>query len=239
MYAGFITHKHQSQWLGTHQKFNRIAHKKVLENADEFFPPVKLINKFEGPNGPDGIKTKSPSKDEPWHYYDPLDDEDTQLIKLLEQHLESLTEALKDKNEERSAFEASWLSHGITDGLTPAHQYPYEQHLEEITGEAKDKRTTKTKKIFAEATNNKELFNRNWRLWGTKGLMTTHHAFEIGVATIVLPMRFQNLIVTTEDIDHAKDIGLSELFKRSARSIAKYHMYERFLSKRLDYWPCP
>lgn len=230
MYAGFFpSHKHQSQWLGTHQKFNRIAYRIIRDKySDSFFPDVKMINKFEGPNGPDGIKTKSPSQHEPWHYYDPLDESDNQLVNLLENHLESLAEALRNKNHERAAFEASWLAHGITDGMTPAHQYPYERELQDITGIPKEERTTKKKKVFAEGQTNRELIKKNWQLWGTKGLMTTHHAFEIGVATIVLPMRFKKVDITVSDISNVRDLGLGQLFKNSARNVAKYHMYERF-----------
>ncbi|MBP9132191.1 hypothetical protein KBF61_03605 [Candidatus Saccharibacteria bacterium] len=231
MYAGAITHKHDIQWLGAHQKFNRVAHRLLIEQyPDSFFPDRKGINKFEGTNGPDGIKAKSPSQNEPWHYYDPLDDNDTELIELLEIHLESLTDALIAKNIEKAAFEASWLSHGITDGLTPAHHHPYEKQMQTITGLKKEERTTKIKKIFGVKPDETKrmLFNKNWKLWGTKGLFTTHYAYEIGVATTVIPMKFSKLKITDDEIAQAQKLGLPEVFKRSARQIAKYHMYERF-----------
>ena len=49
--------------MGTHQKIDRVARKhlaEVVEN-DDSFPSIKDILLFEGKNGPDGIKKKSPS----------------------------------------------------------------------------------------------------------------------------------------------------------------------------------
>ncbi len=229
MYSGFLTPRHSNQWLGTHQKFNRVSHRLVLDTVKHSsFPSLNLIQGFEGLNGPDGIKLKSPSQNEPWHYYDPLDDEDTQLIELLDQHYINLVKALAEKNMERSAFEASWLAHGITDGLTPAHQYPYEKELEDITGKHKDARTTRTKKIIASGNTKPQFVKNNWRLWGLKGLMLTHHGFEIGVATIAIPMRIHKFSLTDAEIKQARKLGHTELFKSAAKKIASYHMYDRF-----------
>ena len=101
MYAGFYANKRSASWLGAHQKFNRAAHtvikdmlgddlrgvpaKKLLSR----FPDVKQINKYEGYNGPDGIKVKSPAQDEPWHYYDPFDDDDDQIFNLITAHFQN------------------------------------------------------------------------------------------------------------------------------------------------------
>ncbi len=229
MYSGFLSPRHSSQWVGTHQKLNRISYHMAIEKIDNgVFPEIKTIQSFEGLNGPDGIKLKSPSQNEPWHYYDPLDDEDTQLIDLLDQHYVSLVKALKEHNMERAGFEASWLSHGITDGLTPAHQYPYEKELQNITGKHKDTRTTRGKKFFAGGETRPQRIKNNWKLWGMKGLMLTHQNFEIGVAAIAIPMRLKKFKLTVKEIEDAVSIGPTELFKKSARNIASYHMYDRF-----------
>jgi hypothetical protein len=74
--------------MGAHQKIDRVARRRLdqLLNEGIFFPPIRTILHFEGKNGPDGIKRKSPAKDEPWHYFDPFSDTDTQLIELIHDH---------------------------------------------------------------------------------------------------------------------------------------------------------
>ena len=68
--------------MGVHQKIDRVArmHIQPLLPAHTDFPSSKEILHFEGKNGPDGIKSKSPAKDEPWHYYDPTDSKDIKII---------------------------------------------------------------------------------------------------------------------------------------------------------------
>jgi hypothetical protein len=97
---------------------------------------------FEGKNGPDGIKRKSPAKDEPWHYYDPLNPNDTTLLQMIEGHSDNLVKALRRQNNEKAAFEAAWLAHAVVDGLTPAHHYPLEEKIEELWGYPKELRQT-------------------------------------------------------------------------------------------------
>jgi len=229
MYAGFVTTSHSSNWLGTHQKFDRLAHGLLVISRDSGnFPDVKSIQKFEGENGPDGLKVKSPSQNEPWHYYDPFDENDTQILDILDQHFKPLVKALKENNQERAAFEASWLAHAITDGLTPAHHYPYGLELEKITGEHHTARTSKRSKILAKGDTKRETLSRNWKLWGAKGLMVTHHGFEMGVATIALPVRQKSVNLTVEDISLARKNGANRTFQDAALAIGRYYMYERF-----------
>lgn len=64
---------------------------------------------------------------------------------MIEDHIVNLTEALKADNYQRAAFEAAWMAHAITDGLTPAHHYPFEEKLEELRGESIETRNS-TKK---------------------------------------------------------------------------------------------
>ncbi|HSE61414.1 MAG TPA: hypothetical protein VLA88_03920, partial [Candidatus Saccharimonadales bacterium] len=80
--------------MGAHQKLDRVA-RRALEQIepDSAFPTIKEILHFEGKNGPDGIKSKSPAQDEPWHYYDPIDPTDDVLVKMLERHGKNLTAA--------------------------------------------------------------------------------------------------------------------------------------------------
>ena len=58
--------------------------------------------------------------------------------------------------------------------------------------------------------------------------MLTHQNFEIGVAAIAIPMRLKKFKLTEKEIEDAISIGPTELFKKSARNIASYHMYDRF-----------
>src|SRR5262245_809640 len=136
MYSGTTLRPLTGKLIGAHQKIDRLARlslKQYLDDNDRF-PSTKLILHFEGINGPDAIKHKSLAEAEPWHYFSPFDEQDTRLIEILDAHYDQLVMALKNKDEVRAAFEASWLAHAVVDGLTPAHHYPYEEKLAEIRG---------------------------------------------------------------------------------------------------------
>src|SRR6185312_4461763 len=111
------------------------------------FPKRRAIVRFEGMDGPDGIKRKTPAQDEPWHYLDPTNENDTQLLDIIDGHFDQLVLALREKNNTRAGFEAAWLAHAIVDGLTPAHHYPYEAKLSELRGQGKETRTTIKEKL--------------------------------------------------------------------------------------------
>src|SRR5687768_4414525 len=138
MYSGTTLTPLSGRLMGAHQKLDRLAHASLrsLLKEPNVFPSIRRVLHFEGVNGPDAIKRKSPAKDEPWHYYSPFDDTDNKLIDLLDIHYDQLVKALKGKDEVRAAFEAAWLAHAIVDGLTPAHHYPYEEVLTELRGGA-------------------------------------------------------------------------------------------------------
>ncbi len=232
MYAGFLTHKHTSNFLGAHQRLDKISHRILLEHiAPEKFPKMKALYRFEGVDGPDGIKMKSPSQNELWHYIDPDNENDTKLTEILELQIKLLATALFERNVERAAFEAAWLAHGIVDGLTPAHQFPYEQAMTEATGLDGSQRTSKAKKIIARGDGKLDTLNRNWKIWGTKGLMVSHHGFEIGVATIILPRSFSNLHMSDARLQARLEQTYTENFKQSVDEVAKLHMYERFIRR--------
>src|SRR3954467_334624 len=122
MYSGSTMTPLSGRILGAHQKIDSVARRNLERMMPGCkFPRSRQIMHFEGKNGPDAIKRKSPAKDEPWHYYSPFDDDDSQLIELIRDHYNELVKRLKDGNKERTAFEAAWLAHAIVDGLTPAH----------------------------------------------------------------------------------------------------------------------
>ena len=111
--------------LVVHQKIDRVARKNIEPILPDWcdFPDIKNILHFEGKNGPDGVKRKSPAVDEPWHFINPDDPDDTALLGMIDGHIGNLARALRTNNSERAAFEAAWMAHAITDGLTPAHHF--------------------------------------------------------------------------------------------------------------------
>src|ERR1700747_1963953 len=105
MYSGSTFSTLSGRVLGAHQKIDRLARRHLERLAPRSpFPRTASILHFEGLNGPDGIKRKSPAKDEPWHYLQPFDMNDNQLIKLIEDHYRKLVAALKAKDSVRASF---------------------------------------------------------------------------------------------------------------------------------------
>jgi len=235
MYSGLtIFSKHSGVFLGTHQKIDRLSRRQLNRVApgSEHFPTIKQILQFEGLNGPDGIKRKSPGHNEPWHYVDPFDANDTQLNDILIDHHKKLVAALKKADMIRAGFEAAWLAHALVDGLTPAHHYPYEQELSKLRGgEGRESRTTFRKKLIMTGETRRERVSNNWKMWGAGGLYTSHASFEMGVATLIKPLRFSEALPKDTDLANARDIGLVELFNRAAREVAVMDMYKNYCQK--------
>lgn len=234
VYSGSTLTKYSGRVMGAHQKIDRIArrHLSLLTVENDSFPGIRQILHFEGTNGPDGIKRKSPAKDEPWHYFNPFDDKDSKLIELIQDHYDQLVKELKKGNKERAAFEAAWLAHALVDGLTPAHHYPYEEKLVELRGgEGIETRTTIKQKLIMPGVTRRDSVMKNWKMWGPKGLFTTHGLFEIGIATIIAPLKFSEAAPKKRDIHNLEKIGPIELFKRTAREIAVMDMYKAYYEK--------
>ena len=144
MYSGSTFTIYSGRLLGAHQKIDRVARRHLQRLVPQGqFPAIRTILHFEGGNGPDSIKRKSPAQNEPWHYFQPFDKHDTQLIGLIDDHYQALVKALRGHDEVRAGFEAAWLAHAIVDGLTPAHHYPYEEKLVELmSGKGIETRTS-------------------------------------------------------------------------------------------------
>jgi hypothetical protein len=230
MYSGSTFNKYSGHVLGAHQRIDRMARRQLLSLAPgATFPDIKTILQFEGDNGPDGIKRKSPAVDEPWHYIQPFDESDTQLITLIEEHYRLLVKALRAKDDVRSAFEAAWIAHAIVDGLTPAHHYPYEEKLVELrSGRGIEDRTTISKKVVMPGESLGEQVGNNWKMWGPKGLFTTHAAFESGVAVLMAPMHKIGSVPTADKITdfHAHRLGI--WFRNQAQMVARMELYDTF-----------
>lgn len=231
MYSGLVLTKYSGRIMGTHQKIDRVARKhlaEVVEN-DDSFPSIKDILLFEGKNGPDGIKKKSPSHNEPWHFLNPLAEDNSEFLGLLKNHYEGLVKNLKSGNQEASAFEASWLSHTIVDGLTPAHHYPYEEKIAEMmVGGNKSRTTIKSKLLFPGETKLKTLQN-TYKAYGPGGLMTSHVAFEQGIAIIIKPLGLPDARPTQKDIDEIKEYGYEVFFMNRAREVAVLELFELYM----------
>lgn len=217
--------------MGVHQKIDRVARRNIQPFLPELsrFPVTKEILNFEGKNGPDGIKRKSPAVDEPWHFIDPNDPTDTRLLDMIDEHIRNLSNALRENNMERAAFESAWMSHAITDGLTPAHHFPLEDTLKELRGgEGNETRTSILKKGVMPGDNPIEAFKNNWKFWGAKGAMTMHVAFETGIASVIAYKRFKEGVPSQADIDYVQKNGYRNYFLKSVHEVAEMRMYEKF-----------
>ncbi len=228
MYSGTTFHHKSGNVIGVHQKINKVAYRIAGIEKDAFFPVIKDILHFEGKNGPDGIKRKNPGSDEPWHFIDPMNLEDTDLIEQIVHHAQNLQDALRIKDEKKSAFEAAWLAHAIVDGLTPAHHFPLEEHLEEIRGEPKETRDSVRKKLLLPGDGNREKLKNNWQFWGAKGVMTSHLLFELGVASAITPLRSSKITLSEDDLKEYQKIGLTAYYRSKLQEISGLHMYETF-----------
>jgi hypothetical protein len=236
MYATNTIIKHSKKagkLIGTHQRINKVARGQFskIEGKRAKFPNLKTIQYFEGTNGPDGIKRKSPGTDEPWMFIDPNDD-DGKLISQIMDHHHNLAMALKKEDYVRASFEAAWMSHDIVDGLTPPHHYPYLEAVDDLK-EDRDALSffgIQTKGIMPGDTAI-EILKNNWLYWGTSGLFTTHVAFEFGVAFVVSTTKTKafSRMPTMDELEDLRKHGYKEMFYKSLEKVAKLDMYNRFI----------
>lgn len=231
MYSGTTLRPLTGRLIGAHQKIDRLARDSLekMLGRDNIFPSSRLILHFEGVNGPDAIKRKSPAKDEPWHYFTPFDDGDTQLLDIIRTHYDHLVAALKANDEIRGAFEASWLAHAIVDGLTPAHHIPYEKKLAELRGgKGRETRNTLRGKLIMPGATKREQLRNNWKMWGPKGLLNMHGTFEWGVAVMLAPMTERRVALQAEHFAELRKYGLIRLYRRKAKEIDALGLYKQY-----------
>ncbi len=226
MYSGSTISPISGHLLGGHQKIDRVARRNIERlHPGCAFPSIARIMHFEGDNGPDAMKRKSPAHDEPWHFIQPFDENDTQLLVAIRKHYEALIVALKAADMVRAAFEAAWLAHAMVDGLTPAHHYPYEEKLVELRGEHMETRSSVKQKVLLPGDTLRLQAANNWKFWGPKGLFTTHAAFEWGVSTLIAPLRLHRSVPTNEDVAHLQAVGIEEWFRSVAQRVARMERY--------------
>lgn len=217
------------QVAGTHQKLDQIARKAMtpfLKKGD-FFPTSKEILHFEGRRGPDGLKLKSLGVDEPEHFINP-GDSSSALVDEIKNHYHNLKTALAAKDRTRAAFEAAWLAHFLTDGLTPAHHYPFHESVDEMMGE-KEFLAIFGKPVAGVMRGDSllEAAKNNWKYWGVNGLMSRHVAFEVGVNILVARVPNSRLTpeITASDIEN---FDLLAEFNTFLTEIANLNLYGRF-----------
>lgn len=230
MYSGTTFRTKSGRVIGVHQKIDRVARRHLSDKLPKkaYFPTIQEILHFEGLNGPDGVKRKSPARDEPWHYIDPTDHADRAIVDMINDHLYNMTQALKENNQQRAAFEAAWMAHAIVDGLTPAHHYPLEAKLEELRGEGIETRTSTKEKLILPGINRRQRLRNNWEFWGAKGVMTTHVAFELGVATAIAPLKFEETMPSDDDFKRVENDGFEPVFFTMLQQIVEMGMYDEF-----------
>ena len=230
MYSGTTFRHGSGNVAGVHQRIDRVAKRHLTHRigSHAFFPSIKTILHFEGRNGPDGIKSKSPSIDEPWHYIQPGAADDAPLVGMINDHIYNLTEALKKHDEVRAGFEAAWLSHAIVDGLTPAHQFPFTEAVEELWGKPHHERNSTIDKIMIKGDSIFDTLNRNWKYWGKNGVFTAHYMFEWGIATSIVTTKFDNIGITDEDLQRVEAEGFTAFFLESVNAIDELGTYQEF-----------
>ena len=235
MYSGTTFRTKSGRLMGVHQRIDRVARRHIELFLPSYinFPNIKQILHFEGLNGPDGVKRKSPAQDEPWHFIDPTNPNDTALLDMIDEHIANLAKALKNSNIERASFEAAWLAHAIVDGLTPAHHYPLENKIEELRdGQGITTRTSTKEKILLPGKNAREKIKNNWEFWGAKGVMTTHFNFELGVATTISAAKLGNKYrFSQSDIERLNKLGYRKYFLETLASVHGMKMYDEFQRK--------
>jgi len=233
MYAGTTYGKRSGRFLGVHQRIDKVArhHFTQLLKDKETFPSAQEILYFEGNNGPDGIKRKSPSIDEPWHFIDPDKPENEDVMMMILDHQVNLAEALKTNNIERSAFEAAWMAHAIVDGLTPAHHFPLADKIEELFGMPHHERSSVREKNIIKGHNRRDSLSKNWQYWGRRGIFMNHFLFEMGVARTILGNRFGEIIINDQDLKDLKLNGYKKTFGSIMNQVVELGTYETYAKK--------
>ena len=216
-----------------HQKLDRVAHRHLnMLDPNQFFPSISKILKFEGGHGPDGAKLKRQKNGEqPWHFVDPADSQDTKLDKQIKHHYEQLVKELSNKDEVRAAFEAAWLAHALVDGLTPAHHYPYEKELEELRGgEDRNTRNGLAGRLYVKGDTMTSSIKQSLKLVGPGGLLTSHAMFEAGAYTLIAPLTLKKAMPSKAEIRNMNKLGVVKTFRQAVEEIAEMDIFNRFMT---------
>jgi len=232
MYSGKTISRQSGKIIGVHQKIDRAARRNLnlLIKNPRSFPGIRNIIYFEGKNGPDGLKIKHAKKDIPWHFINPLDPNDKDLINMINDHIFNLAAAIRTKNEVRAAFEAAWLAHAVTDGLTPAHLKSIDNEIEKLFGHSPRDAESYLNKKLIHGKNGLDSLAKNWEYWGN-GVVMSHFLFEVGVATAIASEKYKIVKPSSADLDYLKLKGFENTFLKSVRKIYGLKSYENFIKK--------
>ncbi len=227
MYSGTTIRRGSGKIVGVHQKIDRAARRKIKKyiSSSVEFPTVKEILHFEGLNGPDGVKRKSPAVDEPWHFIDPNDSTDRALIGTINDHIYNLSQALRNNNRVRASFEAAWLAHAVVDGLTPAHHYQLDKKIEELWGKAHNERISLREKNVIHGDSLRDTLQKNWEYWGLNGVFTSHGMFEVGAASAIATENFNDLKFDRRYLTKLDKLGFETIYLDSIQKINDLNMF--------------
>ncbi len=151
------------------------------------------------------------------------------VLEMIIDHHWNLVRALRRKDHIRAAFEAAWMAHMLTDGLTPAHHFPLSEVKDELMT---DKEFVK---LFGEplkgvmhGRNMLETLRNNWLYWGAGGHMSKHIAYEYGVLMIAaaLPPKSLTMSLSTQDL---QELDTEQMFLAALERVRQLHIYDRFL----------
>lgn len=150
------------------------------------------------------------------------------VLTMISDHHWNLVRALHDKNNVRAAFEAAWMAHMITDGLTPAHHYPLSKIQDQLMTDKEMMRVFgQPIKGVMHGRSMLETLRNNWLYWGAGGHMSQHIAYEYGVAMIAATLPPKSILPEITP-DELQDLNIEHIFDKSFKLVKSLKMYERF-----------
>ncbi len=177
------------------------------------------------PQSNDSLGKKSPHVD---NNASDVQSDSRSVVAMIQDHYANLVAALQQKDKVRAAFEAAWMAHMVTDGLTPAHHFPLSDVKDELMAEKEMMRVFgQPVKGVMHGRSMLETMRNNWLYWGAKGHMTQHVAYEYGVAVLAatLPQKTMMPELKPEDF---QDLQVEANFFRSLQRIRQFKMYDHF-----------
>lgn len=151
------------------------------------------------------------------------------VVTMILDHRWNLVKALKDNNQVRAAFEAAWMAHMLTDGLTPAHHFPLSQVKDELMTDKEIMRVFgQPIKGVIRGRNMLETMRNNWLFWGAGGHMSKHIAYEYGVLMIATPLSPRYLEVELQSTD-LQELDTEKMFRQALGRVQKLEQYSQFL----------
>lgn len=151
------------------------------------------------------------------------------ILEMIIDHRWNLVRALQRNDHIRAAFEAAWMAHMLTDGLTPAHHFPLSEVKDELmTDKEFVKLFGEPLKGLMHGRNMLETLRNNWLYWGAGGHMSKHIAYEYGVLMIAaaLPPKSLTISLSAQDL---QELNTEQMFLAALERVRQLHIYDRFL----------